>query len=106
MIELKKEFTKKGIEYKQIYKDNALVLYQISRNYTEYGITTHNYEIFKYFVRTPDKYHNEEYELYPGDEAFGKWAWYCSDKKSLNKVLKKHFPSHILSEKCFSCPGV
>ena len=95
MIQLKQEFDKKGTHYKQIYKSKALVLYQLSRFYKEYGITVQHYEIFRYVTHTPDKYHNDEYELYPCDEAFGRWAWSCSNEASLLKIYKKHFNNDI-----------
>lgn len=109
MIEYKTEFTKRGTRFIQIYKDKALVVYQLDHYYDEYGVTTHNYEVFKYTVHTPDKYHNEEYELYPSDSSFGFWAWSCSDEKSVNKILKKHFPNHPMTKiglKCSDCSGV
>ena len=87
MIELKKDFTKNGVHYQQLMKNEQIVLYRCSR---EEGLDTY-YEVFKRKTHTPDIYHNDTYEVYPSDEAFGSWAWCCSNGKSLEKVLRKHF---------------
>ena len=89
MIELKKEFTKKGIVFKQIFRDDKLAIYSTSFP---------SYEVFKIIVHKPDRFHDDEYELYPYDEAFGVWAWSCSNEKVVNKVLKNHFPNHPMKE--------
>lgn len=97
MIELKKEFRKKGVDFKQIYRDNELAIYKT-------GFPS--FEVFRITVHKADRYHDDEYELYPYDEAFGLFAWSCSDEKSVNRILNKYFPSHELSTKGFSCSGV
>lgn len=33
----------------------------------------------------------DEYEPYPADDAFSSWAWSCSNKDSLKRVLKEQF---------------
>ena len=88
MIELKKDFTRKGIRYQQLMKNEQIVLYRCSR---VDGLDTY-YEVFKRKVEQPNEFHNDEYERYPSDEAFGSWAWCCSNGKSVEKVLRKHFP--------------
>ena len=92
MIELKLEFTKKGINFKQIYKDDKMVIYQTSFP---------SYEIFRRVVHSPDIFHQDTYEQYPSNEAFGTWAWSCSDEASLNRMIKKHFPKHKFASEGF-----
>lgn len=90
MIELKKEFSKKGTKFTQVFKDSEIVVYRLDRNFFN-GTNGFWYEIFKPKVKKADIYHNDEYELYPGDEQFGAWAWSCSTKGSVEKILNKHF---------------
>lgn len=90
MIGLKKEFSKSQGTFRQIFKDNRIVVYQVSNKY-ENGATAIWYEIFKPKVHQPNAYHDDEYEKYPSDEDFGKWAWCCSTPKSVEKILKKCF---------------
>lgn len=90
MIELKKEFKKSQGTFTQVFKDERIVVYQVSNKY-ENGTTVIWYEIFKYKVHQPNAYHDDEYEMYPSDESFGSWAWCCSTPKSVEKILKKCF---------------
>lgn len=94
MIELKKEFTKRGTEYKQVYKDSCLAVYRISRCSEDNNKPYHWYEVFRIYRKAPDKYHKDEYEKYPFDEAFGSWAWSCSNEESVKKIIKEHFKGH------------
>ena len=94
MIELKKEFTMKGVKFSQKYKDDELVIYELS--YVDYPKKW--YEVFKLKVFKPDIYHNDTYEKYPRDESFGNWAWCSSNLDSVRKVLRKHFPNHRLTD--------
>lgn len=96
MIELKKEFRKKGVDFKQVYKDDELVIYKT-------GFPS--FEVFRPMIHNADKYHMDVYELYPYDEAFGSFAWSCSNESSVNKILKKHFPNHRLAVEGFNCSG-
>lgn len=89
MIQLKKEFTKKGFIFKQIFKDSYLAVYQ-----TDYP----SFEVFKVVIHKADKYHNDEYELYLYDEAFGLFAWSCSNPSHLAKVLNDKFKEHPLAK--------
>ena len=76
---------KKGKGYTQIYRDEEMALYLVNNEHEWY------YEVFRIKISKPNDFVNDEYERYPGDECFGDWAWCCSNKKSLEKVLKKHF---------------
>ena len=87
MIKLKECFMKRGNKYTQIFRDEEMALYLVNNEYDCYV------EVFKIRMHKADKYHDDEYEPYPGDESFGDWAWCCSNRKSLEKVLKKHFPN-------------
>ena len=94
MIELKKEFRKRGVDFKQIYKDSELAIYQT-------GFPS--FEVMKVIIHKADKYHDDEYELYPCDEHFGRYAWSCSNENSVNKILKEHFPNHPMTKDGFKC---
>ena len=106
MIELKREFKKKDIEFKQLYKDNSLVIYGLSTENANHDGKTTWYEIFKYRVKEQDKFHQDEYEAYPSSEEFGTWAWSCSTPKSLEKILKREFPMEDSTEMLRICWGV
>lgn len=92
MIELKKEFTKKGVLFRQIFKDSELAIYE-----TGYP----SFEVFRVVIHKADKYHDDSYELYPCDEHFGRYAWSCSNEESVNKILREHFPKHELTREGF-----
>ena len=87
MIELKRDFTKKGVKYHQVWKDSNLIIYRCERT----DANDVYWEVFKPKTHMADRYHNDEYEVYPSDESFGAWAWCCSSKKSIAKILNKHF---------------
>lgn len=87
MIKLKEWFLKNGNRYTQVYRNDDMALYLVDNEHDWY------YEVFKIKVYKPNKYVNDEYEKYPGDECFGNWAWCCSNRESLERVLKKHFPN-------------
>lgn len=87
MIELKKNFIKKGVNYEQLFKSQEIVVYKCER--TD-GTDTY-YEVFKYRTKEPDRFHDDVYECYPNDESFGNWAWCCSNKNSVLKVLDNNF---------------
>ena len=95
MIELKKEFKKKGVVYTQLFKDENLVIYELSEaSVNDPAEVIRWYEVFRPTIHRADIYHPDEYELYPYDEAFGNWAWSCSTVKSVEKILRKHFENH------------
>ena len=88
MIELKKEFTKKGKLFRQVFKDNELVIYSVGGDY----------EVFRYTTHKPDTFHDDEWEVYPYDEAFGAFAWYCSNPSCVAKVIWNNFPNHQITK--------
>lgn len=91
MIELKAEFTKRGSTFKQLHKDERLAIYSVTRLNADDGTPYTWYEVFRRLVKEKDLYHQDTYEKYPSDEAFGTWAWSCSNKQCVEKMLKKHF---------------
>lgn len=102
MVELKREFSRKGVQFTQVFKNEALCLYQLAKTHID-GVTSQWYEIFKRKVMKPDRFHDDEYEAYPSDESFGVWAWCCSDKKIVEKVLKREFPGENHQEIMSNC---
>ena len=78
---------KRGKSYTQIYRDEEMALYRVDNEYNYYV------EVFKIRMHKADKYHDDEYERYPGDECFGDWAWCCSTRKSLEKIMNREFPN-------------
>lgn len=94
MKALREKFISKGIEYTQLHKDDKLVIYEAKADH--YGVKDIYYEVFNYKVGSmnpmAENYDpNEEVELYPRDNAFGYWAWCCSDWKCIAKVLRNHY---------------
>ena len=87
MIRLKERFMKRGKRYTQVYRDDDMALYLVNNKHECY------YEVFRIKISKPNDFVNDEYERYPGDECFGDWAYCCSNRKSLEKMLKKHFPN-------------
>ena len=87
MIRLKECFMKMGKEYTQVYRNDNMALYLVNN---EHGCYV---ELFKIRMHKADKYHDDEYERYPGDESFGDWAWCCSNRKSLEKIMNREFPN-------------
>ena len=99
MILLKENFSNKRIgEFKQFYKDNELVIYEVKQPYADGGGNTIWYEIFKYRVKEKDRFHDDEWEVYPNDEEFGTYAWACTTIGSVNKILKQRFPNHPITK--------
>ena len=97
MIYLKEHFVKGGVEFTQCFKDSELVIFQLSQpSIDDPSEITKWYEVFQLKVKQKDIYHPDEFEKYPNDEAFGVWAWCCSNEKCVVKVLKKHFPKHSI----------
>ena len=95
MIELKKEFTKRGTMFQQVYKDDSVVIYRLSRRGVDNGKESVWYEVFKRLVMKPDIYHDDEFEKYPYDETFGKWAWSCSNINVVRRVLSDPVRGHF-----------
>lgn len=106
--ELQKEFDKKGVKYTQLVKEikeyvnekyekvkDGIVVYKCS------NLSYHDeyFEVFRYRIAKPHPYDAENWdmvELYPSDEAFGVWAWSCSDIDSVKKIVKKHFDEEYM----------
>lgn len=93
MIELKRDFTKKGIRYTQLFKNDIAVLYKCQN--IEFGYKY--FELFKYKTRKADRFHNDEYEVYPSDESFGPWAWACVNKEAILRELKDNFKTEDIT---------
>ena len=87
MIRLKECFVKRSNRYTQVYRNDDMALYLVNNEHGCYA------EVFKIRMHKADRYHNDEYERYPGDESFGDWAWCCSNRKSLEKIMKREFPN-------------
>lgn len=87
MISLKECFMKRGKSYTQIYRDEEMALYRVDN---EHGCYV---EVFRIKMHKADRYHDDEYERYPCDESFGDWAWCCSTRKSLEKIMNREFPN-------------
>lgn len=64
---LEKQFQKKGFSYEQMYAGTEGYIYSKMS-----GGRIHSYEAFQHKVNT---YYN--CVSFPGDEAFGTWAWDC-----------------------------
>lgn len=90
MIKLKETFNKKGISFTQLHKDNDIVIYKLQQRYED-GTTSTWYEVFRPKVEQPNNFRNDQWERYPTNEDFGKWAWSCSNIKVVEKVLQREF---------------
>lgn len=84
MIELKKNFSKYGDEFTQLYKKNGIAIYRRSNEHYD-----DVFEIFKIRVSKQDMYHEDMYERYPQEEAFGNWAWCAHGIHQLYAVLRQ-----------------
>lgn len=94
---LKTEFDKNGYRYRQVLKTDRVVIYKAQDLNGSFCF----YEVFEPKIDNlrDNAIHNairaqgfDSYEIYPGNENFGDWAWCSSDKPSLVRVLAKHFP--------------
>jgi hypothetical protein len=76
-----------GFTYEQIKKeDNVAYLYRVMDE--DKGGKISHYEVFKHTERKGGEFHGkiiDPYVAYPGDEAFGKWAW---TKKYFNGAME------------------
>ena len=88
MIRLKECFMKRGNKYTQVYRNDDMALYLVDNEHGWYYV-----EVFKIKTHKADKYHDDEYEVYPCDEAFGLYAWCCTTRKSLEKIMNREFPN-------------
>lgn len=95
MIELKKDFRKKGgYEYHQLYKNDRFAIYECTQTFEDMENDLF-YEIFKVKTHQPDIFHDDEYEVYPSDEEFGIRAWCCSDYGSVVRVFENDIKEDI-----------
>ena len=103
MIRLKECFTKRGKGFTQVYRNDDMALYLVNNEHECYV------EVFKIKMHKADRYHDDEYAVYPCDEAFGLHAWCCTTRKSLEKIMNREFPNvpipNILINKR-NCDGV
>lgn len=97
MIELKRIFSRSFGEFKQITKDDTLVVYQLIQTHKDAPASS-SYEVFKHRVKKPNNFINDFYEEYPPSEFFGVSAWSCSDAGCVAKVITREFPEHPLSK--------
>lgn len=92
MKELKKEFTKSGgRRFKQLVKTNEIVIYEVRQAKADVDEDSVWYEVFRPRVKAATIFHDEPHEAYPLDEAFGKWAWSCSNVRELQRIVKLHW---------------
>lgn len=90
MIELRKEFTKRGNTYTQVFSNDEAFVYRVT--FTKYDGTEGSFfEAFKRMVQKADLYHGDSYEAYPSDEAFGSWAWCYSNADTMLAKMEEHF---------------
>lgn len=87
---LEKEFTKKGIVYCQIERNEEKGYYIYKCERLDYKDTY--FEVFKIITQKPNPFakDKEDYDLvevYPSDNSFGQWAWCCSNMEIVDKVI-------------------
>lgn len=87
MKELKKNFTKDGVQRKRMFKDAELVAYRCERGKRFW------YELFRNKVGEPDIFNEDEYEIYPTEEDFdeGVWAWRMDNGKAVVDIIDGHY---------------
>lgn len=98
---LEKEFTKKGIVYKQIERNEE-------KGYYIYKCENLNYkdeyfEIFKIKKQKPYELiaKDRDYdfvEIYPCDNSFGQWAWCCSNMEIVQRVINNKINNNETSK--------
>ena len=85
---LEPEFTKKGDTFRQIHNNGIAFIYERTMGGTKC------YEVFRRTLKSTrgtlyGKHASGEYshyEVYPGNEQFGRWAWCC---KTLDRALER-----------------
>ena len=98
MIELRKTFDikKYKMSFTQMVKTDKVVIYRVTQPHADGDGVSEWYEVFRYKTTgmnpmsqnyDPD----ETVEAYPSDEAFGLWAWSCSNLGVVEKVLNAKF---------------
>ena len=98
MIELKKEFVRKGgREYRQLFKNDKFAAYECTQTFED-GSTSYWCEVFKMKVNKPNNIMPDYYEVYPSDEEFGVRAWccthYCQVERVFDDCLDECFPEY------------
>ena len=86
---LKTDFIAKGTTYHQIDRTDTTALYEISKpTWKRKG-----YEVFRIKVAKEHTWPNGDttpvHEAYPGNEDFGKSAWYFMDEADARKRFKE-----------------
>lgn len=74
-----------GQDFTQVHKDDKVVIY-IS--------PFPSVEVFEYHVGKPNHFSDDHYEMYPGNEAFGLWAWCATSKAQFRDIMNRHFADH------------
>ena len=87
-----KQFRKMNETFTQVYKDDKVVVYHT---------TFPSVEVFKYMTHKPDKFHEDDYEMYPSNESFGLWAWCATSKDQFSRIMESHFADHPLKSKIY-----
>ena len=105
MIELKKEFTRKGIAFKQVYHSDKVIVYQLSRTHCN-GTRTTWFEVLRIRIGQPDRFHDDEWEMYGSDEECGRYYWSCSNVDVVRKVINREFQDVNCDEICDICYAV
>lgn len=90
MIYLKEKFKKFGADFTKLYKDESIVIYCVCKTYDN-GYTERYVEMFRYVVKQPNNFVNDEFEAYPSSANWGFWAWTATTIGSAEKILNKHF---------------
>lgn len=97
MIKLKTEFRKNGVNFFQIYRDDEFMIYRARQKHLDDGVSEW-YEVVKPTMHKANAFHDDDFEMTPFDEIFGKWAWSCSDAGVVAKVIYKNFKEHHINK--------
>jgi len=88
-VPLKTDFTRKGVRCRQLARTDKAALYEVCRDESKQI----GYEVFLIKVAREHTWPNgnvtPEHESYPGDNAFGRTAWYMVNLKAAQKRLKE-----------------
>lgn len=94
MEELKTTFTKRGNTYKQVYVSPLMYIYRV---FCQECSAKPYFELFRPKIGKPGAIKKDYWQMYPSDDAFGKWAWCSSNLASVRRMLVKHFPDDTLN---------
>ena len=88
-VPLKTDFTRKGVRCRQLARTDKAALYEVCRDESKQI----GYEVFQIKVAKEHTWPNgettPEHEAYPGNEDFGKTAWYFMEEKDARKRFVK-----------------